>query len=153
MNIRPLTLKDIDSAAAIENACFPDPWTRRMLEDSIAADCAVCYGAEEDGVLAGALYAMDVSGDISIDNIAVLPEFRRRGIASALLDRLCVYMRDTGGSFITLEVRSLNTGAIALYGKFGFKRVGLRKGYYKDPPDDAVIMTKYNENTIDRVVM
>ena len=148
MIIRTINSNDIDNALRLENACFTDPWSRQILLDSINSDFAVCRCAECDGIFAGALYAADVSGDISIDKIAVLPEFRRRGIASALMEWLCEYMRDTGGVFITLEVRSLNTGAAALYNKFGFKRVGLRKGYYKNPPDDAVIMTKYNENTI-----
>ena len=81
-----------------------------------------------------------------ISNVAVGPDYRRAGIADALIDRLLTLCREHELSFVTLEVRSGNKPAIALYEKHGFKTVGLRKNYYERPREDALIMTKFFES-------
>ena len=78
-----------------------------------------------------------------ISNVAVSPEYRRQGIADALIERLCIICRGLELSFVTLEVRAGNMPAIALYEKHGFHRVGLRRNYYERPREDALIMTKF----------
>ena len=140
--IVPMDRSHIPQILALEQACFSTPWTETMLTDALFDPQASFIVAEdEEGNVLGYAGLHVVVDEGYIDNIAVEPDARRHGVASALLD---VYCRFGGANlaFLTLEVRSSNAPAIALYEKHGFQRAGLRPGYYQHPREDAVIMTR-----------
>lgn len=140
--IVPMDRSHIPQILALEQTCFSTPWTETMLTDALFDPQASFIVAEdEEGNVLGYAGLHVVVDEGYIDNIAVEPDARRHGVASALLD---VYCRFGGANlaFLTLEVRSSNAPAIALYEKHGFQRAGLRPGYYQHPREDAVIMTR-----------
>lgn len=140
--IVPMDRSHIPQIAALERACFSMPWSQRLLEDALFDPQASFLVAEDSGgsVLGYAgLHAVLDEG--YIDNIAVAPEARRQGVASALLDVFCRFGA-VHLAFLSLEVRPSNAPAIALYEKFGFAQAGRRKNYYEHPKEDALILTK-----------
>ncbi len=145
--IRRAAEADIPAIAAIERACFSAPWSASAVADSLASPFAVffCHTdiiiKEEIAVTGyGGMYLL--SGEADITNIAVLPAHRRRGIAAALLSAMFDHCRAANISALHLEVRSGNTAARALYEKYGFSADGIRRGYYRAPKEDAILMTK-----------
>ena len=125
----------------IEQQSFSVPWTEQMLRVQLAPDSHVFLTAETaDGVVGyvGMMYVLD-EGYIS--NVAVRPDFRRRGAADALLTALEARARALQLSFLTLEVRESNAAAVALYEKHGYRIAGRRKHYYEKPTEDALLMT------------
>ena len=140
--IVPMDRSHIPQIAALERECFSDPWSARLLEDALF-DPQACFIAAEDeeGHVLGYAGLHAVLDEGYIDDIAVAPDARRHGVASALLDVFCRFGA-ANLAFLTLEVRKSNGAAIALYEKFGFRQTGLRPGYYQRPREDAVIMTR-----------
>lgn len=125
----------------IEQQSFSVPWTEQMLRMQLAPDSHVFLTAQTaDGVIGyvGMMYVLD-EGYIS--NIAVRPDYRRRGVADVLLNALEQRARALMLSFLTLEVRAHNAPAIALYEKHGYRVAGRRKNYYEKPTEDALLMT------------
>ncbi len=140
--IVPMDRSHIPQIAALERECFPDPWSERLLEDALFDPQASFLAAEdEEGNILGYAGLHAVLDEGYIDNIAVEPAARRHGVASALLDVYCRFAA-ANLAFLSLEVRASNAPAIGLYEKFGFQNVGIRKGYYQHPREDAVIMTR-----------
>ena len=126
----------------LEKQCFSMPWTAQMLESQLPDDRHVFIVAENDSELLGYVGMMYVLDEGYISNVAVSPMFRRQGIADALIAELVKRAEDLELSFVTLEVRSSNSAARALYAKHGFSDVGIRKNYYDFPKEDAILMTK-----------
>ena len=142
MTVREASSADLAGLAEIERACFSEPWSENALAGTLGNPLARLFcAAEEDGTLSGyaGVYLLDEDADIT--NVAVLPAFRRQGIADAVLVSLEAFCREHGAQLLHLEVRASNTPALALYEKHGFVRDGLRKNYYKNPKEDAVLMT------------
>ena len=142
--IVPMDRSHIPQIAALERECFTDPWSEHLLEDALfdpQASFIVAQDSEEEGNVLGYAGLHAVLDEGYIDNIAVHPDARRHGVASALLDVFCRF-GEINLAFLTLEVRKSNTAAIALYEKNGFQWAGLRPGYYQHPREDAVIMTR-----------
>ena len=126
----------------IERACFPDPWSKKLLEDLLAEEHALTLAAVAgDGAVLGYVSLSWVLDEGYINNVAVRPDCRRMGIATALLEALRRQGAEKGLSFLTLEVRESNRGARALYAGLGFAEAGQRRGYYLHPKEDAIIMT------------
>ena len=142
-SVLPLEERHIDQAAAIEKVCFSLPWSPAMLREEIRDSEAFYLCAEWNGVLAGYAGMRVVLDEGHITNIATAPDFRRRGIASLLLDGLLSKGTERLLSFLTLDTRVSNRAAIALYEKHGFMHIGVRPGYYEKPEEDALIMTAY----------
>ena len=144
VRIEKLTEKHIDGLEIIENTCFSEPWSRKSLEDLLNCDYAVYFVAVDEETNAVAGYCgMYVSFDTgNINNIGVLPQFRRCGIGASLLDKLCEYCTKSDITLLTLEVRQSNAPAIGLYEKFGFEMVGVRKNYYKKPTENGLLFNK-----------
>lgn len=139
--IVPLAAIHLDQVEEIEKACFDDPWSRRILEESLSAkDTTALAALTEDGVVLGYIFFTAILDEGGVDNIAVLPAARRQGIASALLEAFHGYGRAHGLTALFLEVRPSNEGAAALYRKLGYKEAGRRKNYYLNPKEDAIIM-------------
>ncbi len=131
----------IDGMVKIENACFSHPWTKDGIIEA-KQNRTRFYVFEKDGCVMGYVGVSVILDEGYITNIAVLPEYRQLGIATALLTRLDGLAKLENLSFISLEVRKSNQKAISLYEKFGYKTEGVRKNFYDDPKEDALIMTK-----------
>ena len=143
VRIAPMTAEHLDEVAALERVCFSDPWSRNLLSEALKNDLSAYLVALDDaGRVAGYAGLTVVLDEGSIDNIAVRPEYRRRGVAAQLLEVFLNFAQGNRLAFLTLEVRASNYAAIALYGSRGFRAVGRRKNYYEHPPEDALIMTR-----------
>ena len=139
MKTRQADEKNIAEIAAIEAECFSDPWPADMIARLLPR---FTVALDEGGAVMGYLALSAVLDEGSIDNIAVAPAFRRRGVADALVADALARGRGMGLAFITLEVRASNLPALRLYEKHGFLAVGRRKNYYERPREDAILMTK-----------
>ncbi len=139
-DVKPCHLREI---AEIENACFSLPWTFEQLEKQMSADnCIFLAATNDDGALMGYIGLMFVLDEGYISNVAVSPNYRRRGVADALITEL-IERTKKRLSFLTLEVRESNLAAIELYSKHGFEQVGKRKNYYDKPKEAALLMTLF----------
>jgi ribosomal-protein-alanine N-acetyltransferase len=140
LTIRRLIYPDLPHVIAIERRSFPTPWSLAMFVLELSKPSGICLAAtDEDGRLAGYLVCSRYDTVWHLMNVAVDPDRRREGIATRLLRRL-FEEADKPGEQYTLEVRPSNASAIALYESFGFHRAGLRRGYYHDNKEDALIM-------------
>ena len=128
--------------AEIEKACFALPWTFESLYQVLYNPLSVLYVAVLDKDVVGYISMQHIIDEGYIANLAVLPEYRRKGIARALLLKLVDYANKKDLVFLTLEVRKSNRSAIDLYKSIGFAIEGERKGFYDHPKEDAFIMTK-----------
>ena len=142
MEFRRSLPSDSTAISYAEAEIFSDPWSERDIISTISTEGAMCYTAVKDGRLVAYILGRVIAPEGEIYRIAVLPEYRRRGIGYRLLDYAAKTERGRGLEVLFLEVRSQNVAAIALYEAYGFKRAGVRRGYYKDPVDDAIIMLK-----------
>lgn len=138
--IRKMSNQDIPEVAAIERECFSMPWSEKSFEDSLALSYAHFYIAESGDRIAGYVGLYNVADEGDITNIAVLPQYRRKGIASRLISEVIRFSEELGIRAINLEVRESNKNAISLYTKNGFKNVGIRKNFYEKPVENAIIM-------------
>lgn len=138
----PASPGHIPQIAALEKRCFPaDPWSEALFRGALENPAAAVLLAQgEGGAVLGYAVLSVVLDEGSLDNIAVAPEYRRRGVADALLGALTGFGRERLAALM-LEVRPSNAPAIALYEKHGFAAVGRRKNYYDAPREDAVLMT------------
>ena len=142
VQIVPMNGDHLDEVAELERVCFPDPWSKKLLEDLLAEEHALTLAAVAgDGAVLGYVSLSWVLDEGYINNVAVRPDCRRMGIATALLEALRRQGLEKGLSFLTLEVRESNRGARALYAGLGFAEAGQRRGYYLHPKEDAIIMT------------
>ena len=139
LEIRRLTYADLPQVSAIERRACPTPWSLAMFVLELSKASGICLAALDGEELVGYCVCSRYDTVWHVMNVAASPERRRQGIASALLERLFAEA-DKPGEQYTLEVRPSNSAAIALYEAFGFKRAGLRKGYYHDNKEDALIM-------------
>ena len=142
MRAVPLQERHLDEAARLETLCFSRPWSRQALAEELENPTAVFMAAEDDtGELLGYAGMHVVCGEGYIDNVAVFPEARRRGVGRLLVQSLVQWLREHEGVFLTLEVRPSNEPAISLYGSLGFEEVGRRPRFYECPTEDALLMT------------
>ena len=141
MRLRRLEIGDLDAIERIERASYPTPWSRSMFATELAKPSSLSLGAVDDADrLVGYLVLSRYVDAWHVMNVAVDPESRRQGVATALLRRLLDDTRHDAQRGYTLEVRVSNVGAIALYEGFGFRTKGVRRGYYTDNREDALIM-------------
>ena len=140
--IVPMDRSHISQIAQLERECFSTPWSEAMLEEELFNPQASFIVAEDgEGNILGYAGLHVVLDEGYIDNVAVHPDARRHGVASALLDVYCRFGA-ANLAFLTLEVRASNAPAIGLYEKYGFQKAGVRPNYYQQPKEDAVIMTR-----------
>ena len=136
-----MTVEDVDAVHAIEVACFKTPWSRESFMREVTENaCARYVVLREDGraiAYAGVWFVLDEG---HITNIAVHPDYRRRGLGDAIVKALLRHAKSAHLDSVSLEVRVSNTAAIVLYKRNGFSEVGRRKGFYQKPAEDAIIM-------------
>ena len=145
--IEPVTsAEQIDDVLVIEEAAFSNPWTREMyLSELENRGVSFCFLAKDDtGRAAGFCSVWLVVDELHINNLAVLPEFRRTGIGSALLTHVLRHGAGLGARRATLEVRQSNESARLLYERFGFSVAAVRRSYYTKPVEDALVLWKEN---------
>jgi ribosomal-protein-alanine N-acetyltransferase len=144
IEFRKLKLRDLTAIEEIERTSYPTPWSRSMFAGELAKPSSVCLGAidSENEELVGYLIISRYVDAWHVMNIAVASEYRRRGIARSLMERLFVVTARDARRGYTLEVRVSNEAAIRLYEELGFKTRGIRRGYYTDNREDALIMWK-----------
>ena len=139
--IRQAEAKDILAIEGLEQVCFSDPWSYESLEHDILNNKLSFYiVAEVEGVVCGYVGIWNIVDEGHITNVAVSPDYRRKHIASNMLDVLIASCQEAGVERFTLEVRAGNEPAKALYAGKGFKEISVRKGYYQDNGEDAIIM-------------
>ncbi|MBQ6974784.1 MAG: ribosomal protein S18-alanine N-acetyltransferase [Oscillospiraceae bacterium] len=145
VRIVPMTADHLDDIARLEQICFSRPWSRRMLAEELENQCAAFLVALEPGTEKVIGYAglLVMADEGYITNVAVFPEYRRRGVAEQIIQVFCDFAQGNHLAFLTLEVRPSNAPAISLYNSFGFEEVGRRKNYYDLPREDALILTRY----------
>ena len=144
IEFRKLKLRDLNAIEEIERTSYPTPWSRSMFAGELAKPSSICLGAVEadKDELVGYLIISRYVDAWHVMNIAVAEEYRRRGIARSMMERLFeVTARDARRGY-TLEVRVSNEAAIRLYEELGFKTRGIRRGYYTDNREDALVMWK-----------
>ena len=142
VGFRRLQLRDLREIEAIERRSYPTPWSRSMFAGEIAKPSSICLGAfdAESARLIGYLIVSRYVDAWHVMNVAVAPDYRRLGIASRLLNDLFELTVHDGQRGYTLEVRVSNEAAIRLYERMGFLGRGVRRGYYTDNREDALIM-------------
>jgi len=143
IEVRRLTYADLPQVVAIERRAFTTPWSLAMFVLELSKPSGVCLAAEVDGDLVGYLVCSRYDLVWHVMNVSVDPDRRRRGIATAMLHALFERVGDGASgdeSQFTLEVRRSNAGASALYESLGFKSAGIRRRYYADNGEDAIVM-------------
>jgi [ribosomal protein S18]-alanine N-acetyltransferase len=144
LEIRHLSYADLPQVIAIERRAFPTPWSLAMFVLELSKPSGICLAALREGRIVGYLICSRYDTVWHVMNVAVDDRMRREGIATTLLGHL-FERADEPGEQYTLEVRMSNAPAIALYERFGFRSAGLRRGYYHDNKEDAVIMWRVVE--------
>lgn len=142
MEIVKMNREHVAPIAELEKLCFSDPWSQRSVASELENPLSLWLVAVEDGVVAGYVGSQSVLDAADMMNLAVSPNFRRRGIAQRLVEALLGELAANGVKCLLLEVRCSNVPAIALYEKLGFIAVGRRPRYYEKPREDALILRK-----------
>jgi len=138
---RPIVPADLDRIAAIERAIFPDPWSRRAFAETLARSSARGFALDDaEGQVIGYGVCALAADEGEILNLAVDPARRRRGAGRRLLAAMLDWLAAGGVREVFLEVRASNAAAIGLYARSGFRHLGIRKGYYSGPREDALTM-------------
>jgi [ribosomal protein S18]-alanine N-acetyltransferase len=140
ITLRHLKLADIPAVEQVERRSYPTPWSRTMFAGEIEKPTSRCYGAFDGDRLAGYLIVSRYVDAWHVMNVAIDEPYRRRGLAEQMLRQLIADTDGDGTRGYTLEVRVSNHGAIRLYERIGFTPTGIRRGYYTDNREDALIM-------------
>ena len=142
MMIEVMNSDHVAQIAALEKICFSDPWSERSIASELDNKLAFWLVAAEGEQVAGYIGSQTVLDETDMMNVAVHPDFRRQGIAEALVNELVENLKKMGSHCLTLEVRASNAPAISLYEKLGFHEIGRRRNYYRNPREDALILRK-----------
>lgn len=142
MNMINMTAAHVQQVAALEAICFRDPWSEKSIASELTNPLSLWLVAMEGDKVVGYIGSQTVLDESDMMNVAVHPDYRRRGIAEALVLALADELITRNSHSLTLEVRASNAPAIALYEKLGFEQIGLRKNYYRNPKEDAQILRK-----------
>ena len=145
--IKDFDFVHIPSAVEIEGLCFSDPWSENAFKDSLSSPYSHFKVWEEERV-GGYIGFYALSGEGSITNVAVHPDFRKKGIGEALVKEVIRVGKELDLDYITLEVRVSNTPAKSLYLKCGFQEMGIRRNFYSKPKEDALIMNYFFKGQI-----
>lgn len=140
IGLRRLGLGDLPAVEAVERRSYRTPWSRTMFQGEITRPGSRCYGAFDGKTLVGYLIVSKYTDAWHIMNVAVDEPYRRRGVARLMLETLLRETSQDGTRGHTLEVRVSNHGAIRLYEELGFRPSGMRRGYYTDDREDALVM-------------
>lgn len=138
----PMNINHVADVAKLEQLCFSAPWSERSITSELTNPLSLWIVAVDEDRLIGYVGSQSVMGEADMMNLAVCPEYRRKGIGRKLVEKLIVALKEKEVSCLLLEVRSENIAAIELYLQLGFVQVGRRPNYYTKPKDDALILRK-----------
>ena len=136
----------VPQVAQLEKLCFADPWSEMSIASELQNLWAYWLVAVQDDMVVSYIGSQSTIDETDVMNVAVHPDWRRQGIAEQLIENLIEELKKRGSHALMLEVRASNAPAISLYEKMGFRQVGLRKNYYRNPKEDALILRKEWEN-------
>ena len=136
----------VAQVAELEKLCFADPWSEKSIASELGNIWSYWIVALDSERVVGYIGSQSSADETDVMNVAVHPDYRRRGIAESLIESLIRELKNRGSHALMLEVRDSNAPAIALYEKLGFQQVGLRKNYYHNPKEHARILRKEWEN-------
>lgn len=139
--VKPMQPEDLAVCAAIEQHA-PDPWTEAQMAEELSFEGARLFVVRQGDAIAGLAAFQLAADEASLNTVTIDPAFRRQGAARALLCGALEALKTEGAAMCFLEVRSRNAPALALYDALGFSRAGLRKRFFTNPPDDAIVMNK-----------
>ena len=142
IEIREMKAQDVPQIAELERICFSDPWSAQSIATELDNSLSCWLVATDGEKVVGYVGSQTVLDGSDMMNIAVAPDFRREGLAEALVNALIDCLRQRKSRCLILEVRVSNTPAITLYEKLGFVEIGRRKNYYRNPKEDALILRK-----------
>ena len=142
MNFRPMLEADLDQVVEIEKASMPSPWSKELFEAELKRDQAQYFVMEAGGKVAGYMGYWEAPEEAHIINLAVGPEFRQKGFGQKMMEYCLGFAAQRGAKLATLEVRQSNEAAQRLYEKCSFRVVAIRKKYYSDNQEDAIVMIK-----------
>lgn len=142
MNFRPMLEEDLEQVVEIEKTSMPSPWSKELFEEELHREAAHYFVLEVEGKVAGYMGYWEAPQEAHIINLAIGPDFRKKGLGFQMMDYCMEYARKRGAGLATLEVRQSNEAAQALYEKMGFRTVAIRKQYYSDNQEDAIVMIK-----------
>ena len=142
MMIIPMNKDHVAQIASLERQCFADPWSEGSIASELDNPLSLWLVAEQNGAVCGYVGSQTVLDETDMMNIAVRPDCRRQGIAAALIEELVSRLKERGSHILRLEVRESNAPAIALYNSMGFTQLGIRKNYYRNPKENALILGK-----------
>ena len=142
MNITEMNASHVPQVAQLEQLCFADPWSEKSIASELTSKWSYWLVAVEDDRVVGYIGSQSSIDESDVMNVAVHPDYRRKGIAEKLINHLVEELKNRGSHALLLEVRASNAPAIALYEKLGFTQVGCRKNYYHNPREDALILRK-----------
>ena len=137
-----MTDAHVAQVAELEKLCFSDPWSENSVASELKNPLSLWLVALDDATVAGYIGSQSVQGEADMMNVAVHPDYRRKGIARQLVTELVAALAKKGVHSLALEVRASNAPAIALYEQLGFQQVGRRPNYYRNPKEDALILRK-----------
>lgn len=138
--VRPMTGWDIEEVARLEEVCFSESWSRNLIRLGLDSTLDTYFVYQYQGWILGYSVIRVLSDEGEIQRIAVYPDWRRQGIARKLMDAMVAFSRSRGVRAVALEVRESNHGARKLYESYGFRAEAVRRGYYRNPQEDALIM-------------
>ena len=142
MIITKMLEKHVRQIAELEKLCFSDPWSENSIASELYNKLSVWLVAEIDDKVVGYVGSQTVLGETDMMNIATHPDYRNQGIATGLINCLINALTDRGSHSLMLEVRASNDAAKSLYQGLGFQEVGIRRNYYRNPKEDALILRK-----------
>ncbi len=141
IDVKEIVKEDIEAIAMLEQEIFPDPWSANSIAETCEQNHACILGAKKNGKLVGYVIFYYVLDEGEIARIAVAPSSRRQGAAQAVFDKLLLFCEENSVTRILLDVRVSNEGAIAFYKKMGFSEDGIRKNFYENPKEHALLMS------------
>ena len=142
IELQVMTDAHVAQVAELEKLCFSDPWSENSVASELKNPLSLWLVALDDATVAGYVGSQSVQGEADMMNVAVHPDYRRKGIARQLVTELVAALAKKGVHSLALEVRASNAPAIALYEQLGFQQVGRRPNYYRNPKEDALILKK-----------
>ena len=138
--VRLMMEADINQICELEKKCFSEPWSFNLIRSGVGSPVDTYFVYEARGEILGYSVMRILADEGEIQRIAVLPAYRRQGIARKLMDAMMISARRKGARAMALEVRESNRAAVNLYRSAGFREIGRRRGYYHNPPEDAILM-------------
>lgn len=142
MILRPMIAEDLEQVVEIEKASMPSPWSKELFEEELKRERARYFVGEIDGQVAGYMGYWEAPQEAHIINLAISPQFRQKGFGFQMLEYCLRFAYNHGARLATLEVRESNEAAQRLYEKMNFRTVAIRKKYYSDNQENAVVMLK-----------